>query len=102
MGFIIVYVTHPDRMTAEKISKSLVEEKVIACSNTLSIKSCYWWQSAIQNEEEIVTILKTKKENWEKLKARVAELHPYEVPCIMKLEVEANQEYEDWIRTNSS
>lgn len=101
MGFIIVYVTHPDQKTAEKISNTLVKEKLIACSNTFSIKSSYWWQSVMQHEDEIVTILKTKNKNWEKLKSRIAELHPYDVPCIMKIEVEANEGYEKWIREST-
>ena len=55
----------------------------------------------MQHEDEIVTILKTKNKNWEKLKSRIAELHPYDVPCIMKIEVEANEGYEKWIREST-
>lgn len=97
MSFIIVYVTHPDRETAEKIASELMEQRIVACSNFFPIASAYWWKGNIDHSEEIVTLLKTRIENWEKLQEAVQKLHPYETPCIMKMEVEANAEYEKWI-----
>ena len=101
MSFILVYVTHPDINTADRISKVLLEEKLIACSNTIPIKSVFWWESNIQNENEIVTIFKTTSEKWLQIKIRIAELHPYEVPCVIKWKVQANEEYERWIKEST-
>jgi len=52
----------------------------------------------IDSANEIVSILKTKKENWKVVKEEIEKLHPYDVPCIMKIEVEANESYENWIQ----
>jgi periplasmic divalent cation tolerance protein len=98
MSFITVYVTHKNEKEAKKMVSQLLSKKLIACANTFPIKSLYCWKGKIINAKETVTLLKTKKENWQKLKKEVEKIHPYEVPCIMKLDVSANKSYEDWIK----
>jgi len=102
MGFIIIYITHKNEAAAKKVTDQLVNEKLVACGNLFPIQSAYWWQGAIQNENEWVSIVKTVPEHWEKVKSKIEEIHPYEVPCIMKLEAEANEKYETWIRESVS
>lgn len=98
MGFIIIYITHQNIKEAKKVVSHLIQKKLIACANFFPIKSSYWWKGKIENDSEIVTIVKTKKENWKKLKSEVKKIHPYEVPCIIKFNVESNKEYESWIK----
>ena len=100
MSFIAIYITHANELSAKKISSYLIDQKMVACANIFPITSAYWWKDHVQNEGEYVSIVKTKTENWEKVKKAVEEIHPYEVPCIMKLEVEANDAYEEWIRNS--
>lgn len=97
MAFIIIYITFPDVDTAKRMTSQLIKQKLIACANIFPMQSSYWWQGKVANEGEFVSIVKTKSSNWDKVKKAVKKIHPYEVPCIMKLEVEANKEYEDWI-----
>ncbi|MBU1350183.1 MAG: divalent-cation tolerance protein CutA [Patescibacteria group bacterium] len=97
MGVIIIYITHPDLKTAKKIVASLMQSRLVACGNFFPIQSSYWWKGKIENSKEIVSIVKTKKKNWEKVKSEVIKLHPYETPCIIKLDVEANEDYESWV-----
>ncbi|MBU1987621.1 divalent-cation tolerance protein CutA [Patescibacteria group bacterium] len=97
MGVIIIYITHPDLKTAKKIVASLMQNRLVACGNFFPIQSSYWWKGKIENSKEIVSIVKTKKKNWEKVKSEVIKLHPYETPCIIKLDVEANEDYESWV-----
>ena len=99
MTFIVAYITYKSMEEAEKVSSSLLADKIVGCVNYFPIKSTFWWQGDITNEDEIVALVKTRQENWEKLKNEVLRIHPYDVPCIMKFEVEANQEYEDWINS---
>ena len=95
--FITIYVTHKNKKEAEKIVNPLIESKMIACVNYHSIDVSYHWKWDIVDDNEIVSLLKTRVENWEKVKNFVEENHPYEVPCIIKTEVEANESYVDWI-----
>lgn len=96
--FHLYYITHPDSDTAHRIANQLVEEKLVACANILPIESMYWWQGAVQREGEVVSIVKAPPEKEKSVEDRVRELHPYEVPCIIRMEVHANADYEAWIR----
>ncbi|MFZ2187817.1 MAG: divalent-cation tolerance protein CutA [Candidatus Moraniibacteriota bacterium] len=98
MKFIIIYITHKNLKEAKKVAEALLKEKLIACVNYFPIESAYWWKGKIENSKEIVSLVKTKKENWTKVKKIVLAIHPYETPCIMKFEVESNKSYADWIR----
>ncbi len=98
MKFIIIYITHKNLKEAKKVAEHLLEKKLIACVNYFPIESAYWWQGKIANSKEIVSLVKTKKENWKKVKIEVEKIHSYDVPCIMKLEVEANRSYVNWIK----
>ncbi len=97
MKFIIIYITHKSLKEAKKVAEHLLEKKMIACVNYFPIQSSYWWNGKIENAKEIVSLVKTKKENWTKIKKEVEKIHPYDVPCIMKIEVEANGDYARWI-----
>jgi periplasmic divalent cation tolerance protein len=107
MKFIIIYITHPNMKEAKKVAGALLRDKLIACVNYFPIESAYWWPASttlqrgekgkVNNSKEIVSIVKTRKGNWIKVKKAIEAIHPYETPCIMKLDVEANKTYADWI-----
>jgi periplasmic divalent cation tolerance protein len=97
MSFIVVYITHPDMECAREIASHLLAERLIACVNFIPITSMYWWEGKVEDASEVVSIVKTRKENWPRLKAEVEKMHPYKVPCIMRLTAEANKKYGDWI-----
>ena len=97
MAFIIIYTTYPNIEEAKKITSHLLQKKIIACANFFPITSSFWWKGKIENSKETVALLKTKKENWEIVKSEIKKIHSYEVPCIIKMDVEANQDYEKWI-----
>ena len=97
MPFLIFYVTHPDEATVRTLSEHLVHKRLAACANISPISSLYWWEGAVQQDHEWVSILKTRVELENKLEAEIQSRHPYEVPCIMRFEVRANEAYEQWI-----
>jgi periplasmic divalent cation tolerance protein len=80
----------------------LVKNKLAACGNVFPVSSTYWWNNEVQSEGEFVGIIKTIPQKWEQMVLQIEELHPYEVPCIMKINVEANEAYEKWIRDSVS
>ena len=94
---ILIYITAKDKAEAKRISKHLLEKKLAACTNIFQIESMYWWKGKIQESKESVIIAKTSEENYEKVKQEVKKIHSYDTPCIMKLGVECNKEYSDWI-----
>lgn len=97
MNIVTLYVTHKNQEEAEKISKHLLLHRLIACTNFFPIRSSYWWKGNIETTDEIVTLFKTTKENVEKAREEIIKIHPYETPCILTNELEANESYARWI-----
>jgi periplasmic divalent cation tolerance protein len=96
---LLVLTTLPGSDRAEQFAKTLVGEKLAACANILpALRSIYRWQGKVQDENEVLVLLKTHKANFARLKARILELHPYEVPEVLAIPVEqGHQAYLDWI-----
>ena len=96
----VVFVTVGKREEAEKIGLALVEEKLAGCCNMVGpIRSIYRWKGEICRDEEMLLILKTRRDGFEKLRARVAALHSYTVPEIIALPIVAGHApYLDWVR----
>lgn len=102
MPFLLLYVTHPSKPEAIRITADLLNAHLIACANFFPIESMYWWEGRLTKNDEIVTIYKTRIENWESVKSMIESSHKYDTPCIIRLaEVSANEKYEDWIQNNS-
>jgi len=88
MDFIVVLVTAPDEDGAAKMAETLVEERFAACINIVrDIRSIYSWEGKIEDEREVLMVIKTKKELFEPLKKRIQEMHPYSVPEIIALPI---------------
>lgn len=98
MSFITIYITNKNEEAAQKIAKVLIEERLVACANLFPIQSTYWWKGDIASEGEWVSLVKTIPEHWQSICEKVRAIHPYQVPCMMKTQVEANEDYEQWIR----
>ena len=99
MSLILIYVTHPSLAVARRITNHLLKKKLIACGNLFPpIYSVYTWKGKQVETKESVTILKTTASKFEAIKKEIEKIHPYEVPCIIKLPVSANKAFELWVR----
>ena len=99
MSACLCFCTCPDDATARRIADALVEERLAACVNVLpGLRSVYRWQGAIQRADEVLLLVKTTRERVEPLTARVASLHPYELPEVVAVEVAGGlAAYLDWV-----
>ncbi len=97
----VVFVTAPDVGVAERLARGLVEERLAACVNLIpGIRSFYRWKGAVQDDVEVLLVVKTRADRLEALASWVQELHPYELPEILGLPIiGGSQAYLDWIRT---
>lgn len=95
----IVFCTCPDTASAERIADALVGERLAACVNLLpAVTSVYRWQGKVERASEIQLLIKTTADRLEALGARVAELHPYELPELIAVEARAGlPAYFDWV-----
>jgi len=100
--YLMILCTVPDSVTAQKISRILVEEKLAACCNIVpGLNSIYRWENKIQDEPEILLIFKTRQELFSELEQRVKSLHPYAVPEIIAIPiVSGNIDYLKWMDEN--
>src|SRR5688572_11867087 len=97
---ILALTTCPDEASAEAIALALVQERLAACVNRISgVHSTYFWDARLQNEAEILLIMKTTAGRLDELRERLSALHPYELPELMAIEVAGgNERYLDWVR----
>ena len=93
----LIYITCKDEKETVKISKSLLNKRLIACSNMFPIRSMYFWKGKMQDDKEFAIIAKTKEKNYKKIKEEVLRLHIYDIPCILKIDAEANESYGKWV-----
>lgn len=99
MTYSVLFVTCPNLKTARKISASLLKKKLVACINILPIvKSEYWWKSKIESHSEVLMIMKTKTNLYNRIEKEVKKLHPYDVVEIISFKIDkGNKDYLDWI-----
>ncbi|MBI4218376.1 MAG: divalent-cation tolerance protein CutA [Elusimicrobia bacterium] len=95
----VVFVTASNRKEADKISKTVVKERLAACVNQVpSIRSRYWWKGKVETANESFLIIKTKKSKFEALRKRIQTIHSYAVPEVIALEiVQGNPDYLKWM-----
>ena len=99
MKYISIFVTVPNMSVANKITKFLLEKKLVACVNIIpKIKSVYWWENKICKSNEHLLVMKTTKNKFSKIVKEIKKIHPYEVPEIVCVDISANKDYLDWIK----
>lgn len=96
---IVVFVTTTDRKEAERISQSLLNEKLIACANIIGpVHSFFWWAGKVEKAEEHIVLMKSRSDLFEKISERVKALHTYDIPEIIALPIKLGSlEYLKWI-----
>lgn len=96
---LLVMTNLPDRDAAERIATSLVTEGVAACVNVLAeCTSFYHWKGSLERATEIPLLIKTTTGAYPRLQDALRKLHPYEIPEIIALPVNAGlPEYLNWV-----
>jgi len=98
--YVIVLCTAPPE-EAVKLAKILVEERLAACVNLARVRSYFFWESEVCNENEDLLIIKTKRRKLDDLTAKIREIHSYEVPEIISIPImDGDERYLEWIATS--
>jgi periplasmic divalent cation tolerance protein len=95
-------MTAGNKQEAAKIVHTLLEEKLIACGNIIeNVSSMFWWQNKIEEEKEVLVVMKSQQSLFKQLSKRIEELHSYDVPEILALPiVDGSQAYLNWMKEN--
>ena len=104
MTVLLACSTCPDADTASAIARTLVEERLAACVTQLpGVVSTYRWQGQVETAGEVALLIKTTAERFDALAARLRELHPYELPELVAVEVRAGlPDYLAWVAAQTS
>lgn len=94
-----VFSTCPDQQSAVKIANTLVEKKLAACVNILpNVVSIYRWQQQIEQATEVMMMIKTTSQQLAELTSAIKQLHPYDVPEIITVNIQqGDNDYLNWI-----
>lgn len=102
MSVVSVYAVFANADEAERIGRTVVEERLAACINVLSpVRSVYRWQGAIETADEVAAIFKTTNERADALIARIAGLHSYDIPCVVSWPIDKiTTAYAAWVEAS--
>ena len=98
----VVFVTAPDEVVAERLARSFVSLGLAACVNRVpGVTSTYRWEGEVNEDAEVLLIIKTTAERLPELEAALNSLHPYETPEFVALEPEhVSAPYLEWLRAS--
>ncbi|MCT7634966.1 divalent-cation tolerance protein CutA [Aliarcobacter butzleri] len=102
MKTIVIQTTCCSEEEAENIAKILIEEKFAACVQLSQIKSFYNWDNQFCSDKETLLNIKTRKKHFKKIKSKIKELHSYDVPEIIQLDIsKSSKKYLKFIKDNT-
>jgi periplasmic divalent cation tolerance protein len=95
----LILVTTSPRAEAKRIAHALVDERLAACVNLIGgVHSVYRWKETVETADEVLLVIKTRQEKVDAVRTRVHELHSYEVPEFLVLDVaDGSSAYLAWI-----
>ena len=104
MSVVSVYAIFANAEEADRIGRTMVEEKLAACVNILGpVRSIYRWKGAIETADEVAAIFKTSDERAGLLITRIAALHSYDVPCVAAWPIDKILgAYADWVEESTA
>jgi periplasmic divalent cation tolerance protein len=99
MAVLVVFSTFPSPDKAAEVARILVSEQLCACVNLVGpVRSIYRWKGELCDEAETLAVIKTTRDRFDAMKARLVELHPYEVAEVIAMPVEAGHApYLAWV-----
>jgi periplasmic divalent cation tolerance protein len=99
----IVLTTAGSQEEAKKIAHSLVERRLAACVNIVpQIESIFRWQGRAESATEWLLVIKTQAATFERVRDTIKELHSYDLPeCVMLEVTDGSKEYLNWITENT-
>lgn len=101
--FIEIHWTSGSLDEARRVSRYLVQERYVACAQIVPwIESIYMWNNKLETTQESKIVLKTRVENYEKIKEIIEQNCKYEVPEITWFRIEGgNRSYMDWLNEST-
>ena len=103
-GRVVALSTVATAEDADRLAKALVERRLAACVSVVpGVVSHYRFGGEQHRDAELLLVIKTRAEKIDALRAALVELHPYDVPELVALEISAGHEpYLEWLDASVS
>lgn len=100
---VVVLCTCPDEATGERLAAELVDEQLAACVNLVpGLRSFYRWEGQVENDPEVLLVIKTAAAAYHRLETALQAKHPYELPEIIAVPIDRGLPgYLDWIKEST-
>ena len=97
--YIQIYTTTENKDDAGMIAETVVKKRLVACAQVVGpITSTYWWEGKIEESEEWLCIMKSRKDLYDRLEEAILDIHSYDVPEIVAVPiVSGSQKYLQWL-----
>ncbi|MDC0612418.1 divalent-cation tolerance protein CutA [Vibrio sp.] len=97
--YIVVMTTTDQKVVSDRIIEELLSEKLAACVQVEPIVSQYFWDGKVCESKEFRLIIKSQESLYQQIEAKINELHNYEVPEILSIDVSNGfTPYLNWIK----
>ena len=102
-AYLVVLTTLPNLAQSRKLSRLLLKSRLAACTNIFGpAESSFWWKGKIDKSREYLMLVKTRASHFKRLRELIGKNHPYSVPEIIALRIQAgNAAYLDWLKTST-
>lgn len=99
MEAVLIISNFPDQKTATLLAEALVEQRLAACVNVLSpCVSIYRWKGKIESAGEVPVLIKTRKQQYDRVEQLIKMMHPYELPEVIVVPITGGlPAYLQWI-----
>ncbi len=95
---LLLLTTVSNEKEAQALAERLIDERLAACVQYTSGRSCYRWQGLVRHESECMLSIKTRRELLPEIEALMDAHHPYELPEMIALDADAGAFYGRWLR----
>ena len=103
-GARIIISTFPNEKSVREIAhEMIVNAKLCACVSYTKVRSLYWWENKLNDEEELIALFKTTKKRVKELRNKIEKQHPYDIPEILEISIDkASNNYLYWLIGSTS
>lgn len=103
-GAIIIISTFANEKSLHEIAhEMIVNAKLCACVSYTKVRSLYWWENKLHDEEEFIALFKTTKKKAKELMNKLEKQHPYDIPEILEISIDkASKPYLEWLIGSTS
>jgi periplasmic divalent cation tolerance protein len=95
---VVILVTAASEVQARRMARKLLQDKLAACVNFIPVDSMFAWKGEIQEEEEVLMIIKSRSDVFDELMNAIKSIHTYDTPEIIGMPIVlGSDDYLRWI-----